>query len=175
MNLVYNVQAVNTTVSSTFVNFLQNPFSDSGVCRRAAGSELETHPFAALSSVLIFLSSAPSAGRSRTLRPVSQQYGRYELRAAGKIQRHQGDQVQCIRGCKYLEQSSPVTSETSILKFRDFAILSVLSTKPCLLLPLRLYSGLGLQVFDGKMTSLGIGFCVAFTLYSTHGSDQDVR
>lgn len=172
MNLVYNdVQAVNTTVSSTFVNFLQNPFSILVYVGVLLVLSWKLTLFAALSSVLIFF--------------VIRTIGRQVKDLATSFRNNMGDMNSVLQekfsGIKVIKSSA--FEDVEYARFqgftRDFRNLDIkISRLRNIIGPLNetllvaaialvLWFG-GLQVFDGKMTSSEL-ILFAFTLYSTMG------
>lgn len=172
MNLVYNdVQAVNTTVSSTFVNFLQNPFSILVYAGVLLVLSWKLTLFAALSSLLIFF--------------VIRTIGRQVKDLATSFRNNMGDMNSVLQekfsGIKVIKSSA--FEDVEYAKFqgftRDFRTLDIkISRLRNIIGPLNetllvaaialvLWYG-GLQVFDGRMTSSEL-ILFAFTLYSTMG------
>jgi len=172
MNLVYNdVQAVNTTVSSTFVNFLQNPFAILVYVGVLLVLSWKLTLFAALSSLLIFF--------------VIRTIGRQVKELATSFRNNMGDMNSVLQekfsGIKVIKSSA--FEDVEYAKFqvftRDFRNLDIkISRLRNIIGPLNetllvaaialvLWYG-GLQVFDGRMTSSEL-ILFAFTLYSTMG------
>ena len=172
MNLVYNdVQAVNTTVSATFVNFLQNPFSILVYVGVLLVLSWQLTLFAALSSVLIFF--------------VIRTIGKQVKGLAASFRNNMGDMNSVLQekfsGIKVIKSSA--FEDVEYARFqgftRDFRNLDIkISRLRNIIGPLNetllvaaialvLWFG-GLQVFDGRMTSSEL-ILFAFTLYSTMG------
>ncbi len=172
MNLVYNdVQAVNTTVSATFVNFLQNPFSILVYVGVLLVLSWQLTLFAALSSVLIFF--------------VIRTIGKQVKELATSFRNNMGDMNSVLQekfsGIKVIKSSA--FEDVEYARFqgftRDFRNLDIkISRLRNIIGPLNetllvaaialvLWFG-GLQVFDGRMTSSEL-ILFAFTLYSTMG------
>ncbi|NTV21841.1 MAG: ABC transporter ATP-binding protein, partial [Chlorobium limicola] len=172
MNLVYNdVQAVNTTVSSTFVNFLQNPFAILVYVGVLLVLSWKLTLFAALSSLLIFF--------------VIRTIGRQVKELATSFRNNMGDMNSVLQekfsGIKVIKSSAFEDVEYARFQVftRDFRNLDIkISRLRNIIGPLNetllvaaialvLWFG-GLQVFDGSMTSSEL-ILFAFTLYSTMG------
>ncbi len=172
MNLVYNdVQAVNTTVSATFVNFLQNPFSILVYVGVLLVLSWQLTLFAALSSLLIFF--------------VIRTIGKQVKGLATSFRNNMGDMNSVLQekfsGIKVIKSSA--FEDVEYARFqgftRDFRNLDIkISRLRNIIGPLNetllvaaialvLWFG-GLQVFDGRMTSSEL-ILFAFTLYSTMG------
>jgi ATP-binding cassette, subfamily B, bacterial MsbA len=172
MNLVYNdVQAVNDAVSSTFVNFLQNPFSIVVfVCVLLVLSWKLTF-FATLISLLIFF----------VIRTIGKQVKGH----AASFRKRMGDMNSVLQekfsGIKVIKSSAfeNVEFERFQMFTRDFRNLDIRITRLRNIIgPLNetllvsaiafvLWFG-GLQVFEGRMTSSEL-ILFAFTLYSAMG------
>ncbi len=172
MNLVYNdVQAVNTTVSATFVNFLQNPFSILVYVGVLLVLSWQLTLFAALSSLLIFF--------------VIRTIGKQVKGLATSFRNNMGDMNSVLQekfsGIKVIKSSAFEDVEYERFQgfTRDFRNLDIkISRLRNIIGPLNetllvaaialvLWFG-GLQVFDGRMTSSEL-ILFAFTLYSTMG------
>lgn len=172
MNLVYNdVQAVNTSVSATFVNFLQNPFSILVYVGVLLVLSWQLTLFAALSSLLIFF--------------VIRTIGKQVKGLAASFRNNMGDMNSVLQekfsGIKVIKSSA--FEDVEYARFqgftRDFRNLDIkISRLRNIIGPLNetllvaaialvLWFG-GLQVFDGRMTSSEL-ILFAFTLYSTMG------
>jgi ATP-binding cassette, subfamily B, bacterial MsbA len=172
MNLVYNdVQAVNEMVSSTFVNFLQNPFSIVVYVFVLLILSWKLTIFATMTSLLIFF--------------VIRIVGRQVKGLAASFRTRMGDMNSVLQekfsGIKVIKSSAFENIE--FLRFQAFTrefrnldiqiarlrnIIGPLNeTLLVSAIALVLWFG-GLQVFDGRMTSSEL-ILFAFTLYSTMG------
>lgn len=172
MNLVYNdVQAVNSTISSTFVNFLQNPFSVLVYLGVLLMLSWKLTLFAGITSLLIMFVIRTIGKRLKGL--------------ATSFRTQMGDMNSVLQekfsGIKVIKSSAFEDVEFNKFKqfTRDFRNLDIqISKLRNIIGPLNetllisaiamvLWFG-GLQVFDGKMTSSEL-IMFAFTLYSTMG------
>jgi ATP-binding cassette, subfamily B, bacterial MsbA len=172
MNLVYNdVQAVNNTVSTTFVNFLQNPFSILVYVGVLVVLSWKLTLFASFTSLLIFF--------------VIRTIGKEVKGLATSFRTRMGDMNSVLQekfsGIKVIKSSA--FEEVELQRFqaftRDFRNLDIRiaryrniigplnETLLVAAIALVLWFG-GLQVFDGRMTSSEL-ILFAFTLYSTMG------
>lgn len=172
MNLVYNdVQAVNTTVNSTFVNILQNPFSILVYVGILLVLSWKLTLFAVMTSLAIFF--------------VIRTIGNQVKGLASNLRTRMGDMNSVLQekfsGIKIIKSSAFEDVEYAKFKAftRDFRNLDIrISRLRNIIGPLNetllisaialvLWFG-GLQVFDGRMTSTEL-ILFAFTLYSTMG------
>jgi subfamily B ATP-binding cassette protein MsbA len=172
MNLVYNdVQAVNNTVSTTFVNFLQNPFSILVYVGVLVVLSWKLTLFASFTSLLIFF--------------VIRVIGKEVKGLATSFRTRMGDMNSVLQekfsGIKVIKSSAfeQVELERFQAFTRDFRNLDIRiaryrniigplnETLLVAAIALVLWFG-GLQVFDGRMTSSEL-ILFAFTLYSTMG------
>lgn len=172
MNLVYNdVQAVNNTINSTFVNFLQNPFAILVYLGVLLVLSWKLTLFAGATSLLIFF--------------VIRIIGKRLKRLATSFRTQMGDMNSVLQekfsGIKVIKSSA--FEDVELKKFkeftRDFRNLDIRiarlrniigpmnETLLVSAIALVLWFG-GLQVFDGRMTSSEL-IMFAFTLYSTMG------
>lgn len=172
MNLVYNdVQAVNNTVHSTFVNFLQNPFSIFVYVSVLIMLSWKLTLFAAVTSILIFL--------------VIRIIGKRVKGLATTFRSTMGDMNSVLQekfsGIKVIKSSA--FENVEMQRFQEFTrgfrnldikiaqlrnIIGPLNeTLLVSAIALVLWFG-GLQVFSGEMTSSEL-MLFAFTLYSTMG------
>jgi len=172
MNLVYNdVQAVNSTINSTFVNFLQNPFSILVYLGVLLMLSWKLTLFAGLTSLIIMF--------------VIRKIGKRLKGLATSFRTQMGDMNSVLQekfsGIKVIKSSA--FEDVELKKFRaftrDFRNLDIQIAKLRNIIgPLNetlliaaiamvLWFG-GLQVFEGKMTSSEL-IMFAFTLYSTMG------
>ena len=172
MNLVYNdVQAVNDTVTSTFVNFLQNPFSIVVYIFVLLVLSWKLTLFATVTSLLIFF--------------VIRLIGNQIKELAANFRQRMGDMNSVLQekfsGIKVIKSSAFETVELEKFQAftRDFRKIDIRiarlrniigplnETLLVAAIALVLWYG-GLQVFEGKMTSSEL-ILFAFTLYSTMG------
>lgn len=172
MNLVYNdVQAVNNTVSSTFVNFLQNPFSIFVYVTVLVVLSWKLTLFASFTSLLIFF--------------VIRVIGKEVKGLATSFRSTMGDMNSVLQekfsGIKVIKSSA--FENVELERFQTFTrgfrnldikiaklrnIIGPLNeTLLVAAIALVLWFG-GLQVFEGRMTSSEL-ILFAFTLYSTMG------
>jgi subfamily B ATP-binding cassette protein MsbA len=172
MNLVYNdVQAVNETISSTFVNFLQNPFAVLVYVGVLLVLSWKLTLFATFTSLLIFF--------------VIRIIGKEVNALAASFRTRMGDMNSVLQekfsGIKVIKSSAFENVERHRFQLftRDFRKLDIRiarlrniigpvnETLLVAAIALVLWFG-GLQVFDGRMTSSEL-ILYAFTLYSTMG------
>ncbi|MEI6847416.1 MAG: ABC transporter ATP-binding protein [Chlorobiaceae bacterium] len=172
MNLVYHdVQAVNNTVSTSFVNFLQNPFSIIVYVGVLIVLSWKLTLFASFTSLLIFF--------------VIRTIGKEVKGLATSFRTRMGDMNSVLQekfsGIKVIKSSAfeDIELERFQAFTRDFRNLDISIAKyrniigplnETLLVAaivLVLWFG-GLQVFEGRMTSSEL-ILFAFTLYSTMG------
>ncbi|MEI8033174.1 MAG: ABC transporter ATP-binding protein [Chlorobiaceae bacterium] len=172
MNLVYNdVQAVNDTVTSTFVNFLQNPFS----------IVVYVAVLLILSWKLTLFATVTSLGIFAAIRLIGNQVKGH----AASFRQRMGDMNSVLQekfsGIKVIKSSAFENVELNRFQAftRDFRRLDIrISRLRNIIGPLNetllvaaialvLWFG-GLQVFEGRMTSSEL-ILFAFTLYSTMG------
>jgi len=172
MNLVYNdVQAVNDTVSSTFVNFLQNPFSIVVYVAVLLILSWQLTIFSTLTSLLIFF--------------VIRTVGKQVKGLASNFRTRMGDMNSVLQekfsGIKVIKSSAfenieferfqAFTREFRNLDIQIARLRNIIGPLNETLLvsaiALVLWFG-GLQVFEGTMTSSEL-ILFAFTLYSTMG------
>jgi subfamily B ATP-binding cassette protein MsbA len=172
MNLVYNdVQAVNSTVSSTFVNFLQNPFSVFVYVTVLVVLSWKLTLFASFTSLLIFF--------------IIRRIGKQVKGLAASFRSSMGDMNSVLQekfsGIKVIKSSA--FENVELERFQAFTrgfrnldiriarlrnIIGPLNeTLLVAAIALVLWFG-GLQVFEGRMTSSEL-ILFAFTLYSTMG------
>ena len=172
MNLVYHdVQAVNNTVSSTFVNFLQNPFSVFVYATVLVVLSWKLTLFASFTSLLIFF--------------VIRRIGKQVKGLAASFRSSMGDMNSVLQekfsGIKIIKSSA--FENVELERFQAFTrgfrnldiriarlrnIIGPLNeTLLVAAIALVLWFG-GLQVFEGRMTSSEL-ILFAFTLYSTMG------
>ncbi|MBM3162127.1 MAG: ABC transporter ATP-binding protein [Chlorobi bacterium] len=172
MNLVYNdVQAVNNTINSTFVNFLQNPFSILVYLGVLLVLSWKLTLFAAVSSLCIMFVIRSIGKRLKSL--------------ATSFRTQMGDMNSVLQekfsGIKVIKSSA--FEDVELKKFqnftRDFRSLDIRiarlrniigpmnETLLIAAIAMVLWFG-GLQVIDGRMTSSEL-IMFAFTLYSTMG------
>lgn len=172
MNLVYHdVQAVNNTISTTFVNMLQNPFSIIVYLGVLLVLSWKLTLFASLTSLLIFF--------------VIRTIGKRVKGLATSFRTRMGDMNSVLQekfsGIKVIKSSA--FEDVELQRFRSFTkdfrkleiniarlrnIIGPLNeTLLVTAIALVLWFG-GLQVFDGTMTSSEL-ILFAFTLYSTMG------
>lgn len=172
MNLVYNdVQAVNESVSSTFVNFLQNPFAVVVYVCVLLVLSWKLTLFATFTSLLIFF--------------VISVIGKEVKGLAATFRTKMGDMNSVLQekfsGIKVIKSSAFENVERQRFQMftRDFRKLDIRisrlrniigpvnETLLVAAIALVLWFG-GLQVFEGRMTSSEL-ILFAFTLYSTMG------
>jgi len=172
MNLVYNdVQAVNNTVSTTFVNLLQNPFSILVYLGVLLVLSWKLTLFASFTSILIFF--------------VIRIIGKEVKGLATSFRSRMGDMNSVLQekfsGIKVIKSSAFENVELERFQAftRDFRNLDIRiaryrniigplnETLLVAAIALVLWFG-GLQVFDGRMSSSEL-ILFAFTLYSTMG------
>ncbi len=172
MNLVYNdVQSVNDTVTSTFVNFLQNPFSIVVYVAVLLILSWKLTLFATVTSLMIFF----------VIRLIGDQVKGH----AASFRQRMGDMNSVLQekfsGIKVIKSSAFENVELDRFQAftRDFRRLDIrISRLRNIIGPLNetllvaaialvLWFG-GLQVFEGRMTSSEL-ILFAFTLYSTMG------
>jgi subfamily B ATP-binding cassette protein MsbA len=172
MNYVYNeVQTVNNTISSTFVNFLQNPFSVFVYAAVLFALSWKLTLFAACTSLAIFF--------------VIRLIGKKVRGLATSFRNRMGDMNSVLQekfsGIKVIKSSAFEDVELDRFRAftRDFRKLDIsISRLRNIIGPLNetllvaaialvLWFG-GLQVFEGRMTSSEL-ILFAFTLYSTMG------
>ena len=172
MNLVYHdVQAVNNTVSLTFVNFLQNPFSVFVYASVLVVLSWKLTLFASFTSLLIFF--------------VIRRIGKQVKGLAASFRSSMGDMNSVLQekfsGIKIIKSSA--FENVELERFQAFTrgfrnldiriarlrnIIGPLNeTLLVAAIALVLWFG-GLQVFEGRMTSSEL-ILFAFTLYSTMG------
>ncbi len=172
MNLVYNdVQAVNNAVSSTFVNFLQNPFA----------IVVYVTVLFVLSWKLTLFASAISLFILLIIRIIGQKVKGYAASFRSKMGDMNAVLQEKFSGIKVIKSSAfenverakfqAFTSEFRNLDIRIAGLSNLIGPLNETLLvsaiAFVLWFG-GLQVFDGKMTSSEL-ILFAFTLYSTMG------
>jgi len=172
MNLVYHdVQAVNNTISTTFINLLQNPFSILVYLGVLLVLSWKLTIFAAITSLLIFF--------------VIRTIGKRVKGLATSFRTRMGDMNSVLQekfsGIKVIKSSAfeDVEHERFRSFTRDFRKLDIrIARLRNIISPLNetllvtaialvLWFG-GLQVFNGDMTSSEL-ILFAFTLYSTMG------
>ncbi|NTW68377.1 MAG: ABC transporter ATP-binding protein [Chlorobiaceae bacterium] len=172
MNLVYNdVQSVNNTVSTTFVNLLQNPFSILVYLGVLLVLSWKLTLFASFTSILIFF--------------VIRIIGKEVKGLATSFRSRMGDMNSVLQekfsGIKVIKSSAFENVELERFQAftRDFRNLDIRiaryrniigplnETLLVAAIALVLWFG-GLQVFDGRMSSSEL-ILFAFTLYSTMG------
>ncbi len=172
MNLVYHdVQAVNNTVSSTFVNFLQNPFSIFVYVSVLFVLSWKLTLFASFTSLIIFFIIRTIGKRVKGL--------------AATFRSNMGDMNSVLQekfsGIKVIKSSA--FENVELQRFQEFTrgfrtldikiaqlrnVIGPLNeTLLVAAIALVLWFG-GLQVFSGVMTSSEL-MLFAFTLYSTMG------
>jgi ATP-binding cassette, subfamily B, bacterial MsbA len=172
MNLVYNdVQAVNNAVSSTFVNFLQNPFAIVVYVTVLFVLSWKLTLFASLTSLLIFF----------VIRIIGKQVKEYAAIFRVKMGDMNAVLQEKFSGIKVIKSSAfeNVEFERFQTFTRDFRKLDIrIARLRNIIGPLNetllvsaiafvLWFG-GLQVFEGKLTSSEL-ILFAFTLYSVMG------
>jgi len=172
MNLVYNdVQAVNETVSSTFVNFLQNPFAIVVYVAVLFVLSWKLTLFATVTSLLIFF----------VIRIIGQQVKNNAANSRMKMGDMNAVLQEKFNGIKVIKSSA--FENVELARFRafthDFRKLDIrIASLRNIIGPINetllvsaiafvLWFG-GLQVFEGRMTSSEL-ILFAFTLYSTMG------
>jgi subfamily B ATP-binding cassette protein MsbA len=172
MNYVYNeVQTVNNTISSTFVNFLQNPFSVFVYAAVLLALSWKLTLFASATSLVIFY--------------IIRTIGKKVKGLATSFRNKMGDMNSVLQekfsGIKVIKSSAFEDIELDRFKTftRDFRKLDIsISRLRNIIGPLNetmlvaaialvLWFG-GMQVFEGNMTSSEL-ILFAFTLYSTMG------
>ena len=172
MNYVHNeVSTVNSTINSTFINFLQNPFSILVYIGVLLLLSWKLTLFASVTSLAIFMLIRIIGKRVRKL--------------AKKLRWMMGDMNSILQekfsGIKVIKSS--VFEDMELVKFKKFTrdyrkldirinrlknIINPLNeTLLIAAIALVLWFG-GLQVFDGRMTSTEL-LLFAFTLYSVMG------
>ena len=172
MNLVYNdVQAVNNTVSSTFVNFLQNPFSIFVYVTVLVVLSWKLTLFASFTSLLIFfvirIIGKEVKGLATSFRStmgdmnsvLQEKFSGIKVIKSSAFENVELERFQAFtRGFRNLD--------IKIAKLRNI-IGPLNETLLVAAIALVLWFG-GLQVFEGRMTSSEL-ILFAFTLYSTMG------
>jgi subfamily B ATP-binding cassette protein MsbA len=172
MNLVYNdVQAVNNTVSSTFVNFLQNPFSIIVYVAVLVVLNWKLTLFASFTSLIIFF----------VIRTIGKQIKglatsfRSSMGDMNSVLQEKFSGIKVIKSSAFenveLERFQTFTRGFRILDIRIARLRNIIGplneTLLVAAIALVLWFG-GLQVFEGSMTSSEL-ILFAFTLYSTMG------
>jgi ATP-binding cassette, subfamily B, bacterial MsbA len=172
MNLVYNdVQAVNNAVSSTFVNFLQNPFAIVVYVTVLFVLSWKLTLFASLTSLLIFF----------VIRIIGKQVKEYAANFRVKMGDMNAVLQEKFSGIKVIKSSAFENVELERFQAftHDFRKLDIrIARLQNIIGPLNetllvsaiafvLWFG-GLQVFEGKLTSSEL-ILFAFTLYSAMG------
>ncbi len=172
MNLVYNdVQAVNSTVSMTFVNFLQNPFSVFVYATVLVVLSWKLTLFASFTSLLIFfvirLIGKQVKGLAHTFRS--------SMGDMNSVLQEKFSGIKVIKSSAFenveLERFQAFTRGFRNLDIRIARLRNIIGplneTLLVAAIALVLWFG-GLQVFEGRMTSSEL-ILFAFTLYSTMG------
>jgi subfamily B ATP-binding cassette protein MsbA len=172
MNLVYNdVQAVNNTVSPTFVNFLQNPFSVFVYVTVLVVLSWKLTLFASLTSLMIFF----------VIRTIGKQVKglatsfRNTMGDMNSVLQEKFSGIKVIKSSAFenveLERFQAFTRGFRNLDIRIARLRNIIGplneTLLVAAIALVLWFG-GLQVFEGRMTSSEL-ILFAFTLYSTMG------
>ena len=172
MNLVYNdVQAVNSTVSSTFVNFLQNPFSVFVYVTVLMVLSWKLTLFASFTSLLIFFVIRTIGKRVKGLATTF----RSSMGDMNSVLQEKFSGIKVIKSSAFenveLERFQAFTRGFRNLDIRIARLRNIIGplneTLLVAAIALVLWFG-GLQVFDGRMTSSEL-ILFAFTLYSTMG------
>ncbi|NTV05186.1 MAG: ABC transporter ATP-binding protein [Chlorobiaceae bacterium] len=172
MNLVYNdVQAVNNTVSSTFVNFLQNPFSILVYVGVLVVLNWKLTLFASFTSLVIFFVIRTIGKEIKGLATTF----RSSMGDMNSVLQEKFSGIKVIKSSAFenveLERFQAFTRGFRNLDIRIARLRNIIGplneTLLVAAIALVLWFG-GLQVFEGGMTSSEL-ILFAFTLYSTMG------
>ncbi len=172
MNLVYHdVQAVNNTVSLTFVNFLQNPFSVFVYATVLVVLSWKLTLFAAFTSLLIFFVIRMIGKQVKGLAATF----RSSMGDMNSVLQEKFSGIKIIKSSAFenveLERFQAFTRGFRNLDIRIARLRNIIGplneTLLVAAIALVLWFG-GLQVFEGRMTSSEL-ILFAFTLYSTMG------
>jgi ATP-binding cassette, subfamily B, bacterial MsbA len=172
MNLVYNdVQAVNNTVSSTFVNFLQNPFSILVYVGVLIVLNWKLTLFASFTSLVIFFVIRTIGKEIKGLATTF----RSSMGDMNSVLQEKFSGIKVIKSSAFenveLERFQAFTRGFRNLDIRIARLRNIIGplneTLLVAAIALVLWFG-GLQVFEGGMTSSEL-ILFAFTLYSTMG------
>jgi subfamily B ATP-binding cassette protein MsbA len=172
MNLVYNdVQAVNNTVSTTFVNFLQNPFSILVYVGVLVVLNWKLTLFASFTSLIIFFVIRTIGKEIKGLATTF----RSSMGDMNSVLQEKFSGIKVIKSSAFenveLERFQAFTRGFRNLDIRIARLRNIIGplneTLLVAAIALVLWFG-GLQVFEGGMTSSEL-ILFAFTLYSTMG------
>uniref|UniRef100_Q3AQI7 ATPase n=1 Tax=Chlorobium chlorochromatii (strain CaD3) TaxID=340177 RepID=Q3AQI7_CHLCH len=172
MNLVYNdVQAVNNTINSTFVNFLQNPFSIFVYVSVLIMLSWKLTLFAAFTSLLIFFVIRTIGKRVKGLATTF----RSTMGDMNSVLQEKFSGIKVIKSSAFenveMQRFQEFTRGFRVLDIKIAQLRNIIGPLNETLLvsaiALVLWFG-GLQVFAGEMTSSEL-MLFAFTLYSTMG------
>jgi len=172
MNLVYNdVQTVNESVSSTFVNFLQNPFAVVVYACVLLVLSWKLTLFATVTSLLIFFVISIIGKQVKGLAAAF----RTKMGDMNSVLQEKFSGIKVIKSSAFenveLQRFQSFTRDFRKLDIRIARLRNIISpvneTLLVAAIALVLWFG-GLQVFEGRMTSSEL-ILFAFTLYSTMG------
>lgn len=172
MNLVYNdVQTVNESVSSTFVNFLQNPFAVVVYACVLLVLSWKLTLFATVTSLLIFFVISIIGKQVKGLAATF----RTKMGDMNSVLQEKFSGIKVIKSSAFenveLQRFQSFTRDFRKLDIRIARLRNIISpvneTLLVAAIALVLWFG-GLQVFEGRMTSSEL-ILFAFTLYSTMG------
>ncbi|NTU44734.1 MAG: ABC transporter ATP-binding protein [Chlorobiaceae bacterium] len=172
MNLVYNdVQTVNESVSSTFVNFLQNPFAVVVYACVLLVLSWKLTLFATVTSLLIFFVISIIGKQVKGLAATF----RTKMGDMNSVLQEKFSGIKVIKSSAFenveLQRFQLFTRDFRKLDIRIARLRNIISpvneTLLVAAIALVLWFG-GLQVFEGRMTSSEL-ILFAFTLYSTMG------
>ncbi|EAT59221.1 ABC transporter ATP-binding protein [Chlorobium ferrooxidans] len=172
MNLVYNdVQTVNESVSSTFVNFLQNPFAVVVYACVLLVLSWKLTLFATVTSLLIFFVISIIGKQVKGLASAF----RTKMGDMNSVLQEKFSGIKVIKSSAFenveLQRFQSFTRDFRKLDIRIARLRNIISpvneTLLVAAIALVLWFG-GLQVFEGRMTSSEL-ILFAFTLYSTMG------
>jgi subfamily B ATP-binding cassette protein MsbA len=172
MNYVYNdVENVNNSISSTFVNFLQNPFSIFVYMGVLLALSWKLTAFAAVTSLSIFY---VINFMGRNIKGLAQSF-QTKMGDMNSVLQEKFNGIKVIKSTAFegieVEKFMSFTNDFRQLSIKMSRIRNILSplneTLLIAAIAMVLWFG-GLQVFDGVMTANEL-LVFAFTLYSTMG------